>query len=185
MRNEVIMKDIKFVLGECTKSNTKYYFQYNNKVYFIIEKSPTSETILEKITNIRFAYEKWRTIKADSDDKGKKVERDNPEEEIVPKDYSYTTMVFDYESDPIQNNFRERLPKEKIKIEKVAFDKGDERFEKKKKPKKNEYEKRNRDKYSGEYPVNERKEYKKNSRFEKSNQFRRNEYRGEKQKNNH
>lgn len=175
------MRDVKFVLGECTKSNTKYYFQYNNKSYFIIEKSPIQEKVLDRITNTRIAYDKWRAIKAESDDKSRKIMHEDIAQEVKEKDYSYTTIVFEYESDLTINQkpSKDRLPKEKVKIEKISLDR-DGKHEKKINQGRNDFEK---DHFREDRKKNDKKIYKKNNtRFDKSNAYRRNEHKSDRQK---
>ena len=183
------MKDIRFVLGECTKSNTKYYFQYNNKVYFIIEKTPLEEKVLEKITNIRYAYEKWRDIKAESDEKANRSANEDNQETIREKDYSYTTITFEYEELKKEQDIfvdkkkqikriesekkikDERFKEDKFKSDKFKNDKFiEDRFRE---------DKRKIDKKHGENQHFEKKNYKKNVRFEKNNSHRRNDMRND------
>lgn len=174
------MKDIKFVLGECTKSNAKFYFQYNNKVYFIIEKTPSEEKVLDKITNIRYAYEKWRNIKAGSDDKRKKNGFDDQNTEDGKKDYSYTTVVFEYES----QQKTEVKPEVKLQVK----EKVEEYKSARKALRKSENEKKNRDeryreeRKRSDYAYSEKKGYKRNTtRFDKQNSYRRKDRKGERQ----
>lgn len=200
------MKDIRFVLGTCTKSNIKYYFQYNNKVYFIIQKTDTTEKVLEKMTNIRYAYEKWRSYKSESDDVTKNNSNHSDEENALPKDYSYTTVTFEYEADMPVRQSGAKNQGSKYQIDKIGFAQDgksaklspkygdfeyknkddkvrekryrDERF---KEDKERHKEERRKEKKNGDYVLSEKKGFKKNnSRFEKNNSYRRNDRRQEK-----
>lgn len=200
------MKDIRFVLGTCSKSNVRYYFQYNNKVYFIIQKTDDSEKVMEKMTNIRYAYEKWRTYKNESDDAAKNNTNHSDEENDKPKDYSYTSMTFEYEADMPVKQGGPKNQGSKYQIDKIGLSHDgkqtkfapkhgefeyknkddkvrekryrDERF---KEDKERHKEERRKEKKNGDYISPEKKGYKKNNtRFEKNNSYRRNERRQDK-----
>lgn len=104
------MKDVKFIIGACKKNRSKFYFQYNNRVYFIIEKNEEQEKVLDRITNVRYAYEKWHTIKQESDDKGKNSMSRDEQSQRLSEITDYSPAEFEYEA-------QEKLRMEELRAE--------------------------------------------------------------------
>lgn len=115
------MKGVKFLIGLCTKGDVKYYFHYNNRTYFILEIKDSEETVLDKSTNPRYAYEKWRGIKADSDEAHRPDDYEPDEDEIRDR---YLPRAFMYELE-----YKPKVEESKITKKKVVK-RTDDKFKK-------------------------------------------------------
>ena len=93
------MKGVKFLIGLCTKGDVKYYFHYNNRTYFILEIKDSEEMVLDKSSNPRYAYDKWRSIKADSDEAHRPEDYELDEDEIKER-YLPRTFLYEQEYKP-------------------------------------------------------------------------------------
>ena len=143
---------------------------------------------------------------AESDDVTKNNSNHSDEENALPKDYSYTTVTFEYEADMPVRQSGAKNQGSKYQIDKIGFAQDgksaklspkhgdfeyknkddkvrekryrDERF---KEDKERHKEERRKEKKNGDYVLSEKKGFKKNnSRFEKNNSYRRNDRRQEK-----
>lgn len=161
------MKDVKFIIGACTKRSIKYYFQYNNRVYFIIEKSDGQEKVLDRITNIRYAYDKWKLIKNDSDDRGKDSPQ-LPEGTHLSDIIDYGVEAFEFESE--EKVKQEEARKEKKKNSKKHSEDKSFRDERRK------FDKKSDKKFDKKQDVYSHKKFnRKNPRFDKNASYKRNE----------